>query len=79
MQLSKFPHLSANPSILGGKPYISGTRISVDLIIEWLASGAKKEDITNTYTLISEEAFNEALLYAAGFLKNDIYIDVKVA
>jgi uncharacterized protein (DUF433 family) len=77
--LSRFPLLSANPSILGGKPCISGTRISVDLLIEWLASGAKKEEIIKTHPLISEEAINEALLYASGFLKNDIYIDVKVA
>ncbi|MBC7864659.1 MAG: DUF433 domain-containing protein [Bacteroidia bacterium] len=75
--LPKFHPLSANPTILGGKPCVSGTRISVDLVIEWFASGANKEEIIKTHPLLSEEAINEALLYASGFLRNDINIDVK--
>jgi len=34
-----FPHIISDPEILGGKPCIAGTRISVALIMEWLGTG----------------------------------------
>ena len=33
------PRIILNPSVLAGKPVIRGTRISVDLVLELLASG----------------------------------------
>ncbi len=29
----------SDPAILGGKPCIKGTRISVEMVLEWVASG----------------------------------------
>lgn len=34
-----FDRITSNPAILGGKPIIRGTRISVEMILEWVASG----------------------------------------
>ena len=36
----QFDKISSNPNILGGKPCVKGSRISVELILEWMASGA---------------------------------------
>lgn len=33
-------YIVSDPEILSGKPIIKGSRISVQLILEWLASGA---------------------------------------
>ena len=43
--LERFDQLTSNPNILGGKPCIKGTRISVDIILEWVASGASIADL----------------------------------
>ena len=47
-----FTRIVSNPAILGGKPYIKGTRISVEMILEWVASGASRDDIVKSYTAV---------------------------
>ncbi len=37
--MNQFQHIVSNQGILGGKPCIKGTRISVQLILEWVAVG----------------------------------------
>ena len=44
-----FTRIVSNPAILAGKPCIKGTRISVEMILEWVASGASRNDIVNSY------------------------------
>jgi len=72
-----FHHISSNPEILGGKPCIKGTRISVEIILEWLASGASVQNILESYPHLSGESIQEAILYAASFMKNEILIEAK--
>ena len=43
----------SNPAILSGKPIIRGTRISVEMILDYLASGMSAEEITAEYPQIS--------------------------
>jgi uncharacterized protein (DUF433 family) len=38
-----------NPDILVGKPTIKGTRISVELILGWLAQGWTHEQVLENY------------------------------
>jgi len=38
-----------NPKILGGKPIIKGTRISVEFVLELLASGMPVDEIVEEY------------------------------
>ncbi len=75
----QFNYIQSNPAILNGKPCIKNTRISVDIIIEWLANGATVNDVLLQYPQLNQNAVNEALLYAANYLKNDAYFEVKVA
>ncbi len=56
-----------DPKVMGGKPVIRGTRISVDLILELLASGMTPKEIAKDYK-ISLEDVRAALLYAAKIL-----------
>ncbi len=66
----------ANPGILGGKPVIEGTRISVEHVLGLLANGMTNEEIISDYPILSEEGIRAALGYAARALKNDIVIDM---
>ncbi len=66
----------ANPRILGGKPIVEGTRLSVEHILGLLASGMSYEEIIADYPILTEESIRAVLGYAAKALRNEIYIDV---
>ena len=69
----------SNPGILGGKPCIRGTRISVEFVLELLASGATQEDILRAYPHLTAEQVKAAISYAARSLKNEVVWDVKLS
>lgn len=71
----EFHHIHSDIAILGGKPCIRNTRISVDMILEWVASGASVYDIVKTYPHLQIEAVKEAVLYASRFLQNEVIIE----
>ncbi len=65
MKLSNFQYIVSNPNILGGKPCLKDTRISVQIVLEWLDSGASIAAINAKYPHLSEAALQEAVLYAS--------------
>ncbi len=69
-----FDRLVSNPAVLGGKPCIKGTRISVEFILELVASGASRDDIFKTYPHLNGEDVEQTPRYAAEALKNDIVL-----
>lgn len=73
-----FQQIDYNPKILSGKPYIRGTRLSVEFILELFASGATRDEILQTYPQLTADAVEEALKYAAQSIRNDVLLDVKV-
>ncbi len=68
-----------NQKILGGKPIIKDTRLSVEFILNLLASGASKQEIIIDYPHITVEDIHACLLYAANSFKNDIYLELESA
>ncbi len=72
-----FEYIVHDNNILGGKPHIAGTRLSVEFILELFASGATKEEILRAYPQLTAEAIEEALRYAAQSVKNEIVLTVK--
>ncbi len=73
---SLFPNIISDPSILNGKPCIAGTRISVELIIDWLGTGGTLESIAQKHPLLTVELVMEAIRYVTRFARNEIVIDV---
>lgn len=51
----------ADPEHLGGKPRITGTRISVAFLLESLAAGLTIPEIVHAYPTLTEEAVRGAL------------------
>ena len=74
-----FLHVVSDPEGLGGKPCIAGTRISVELIMEWLGTGGTVESIAAKHPLLTPDLVMEAIRYAARFAKNEIIIEVQTA
>ncbi len=58
----------ANPEILGGKPILEGTRLSVQQILGLLAHGMSQNEIVDSVNIVVQ--------YAADALRNDVLIEV---
>ncbi len=54
----------SDPNILGGKPVIFGTRISVELILDRITSGMSMKDIIKDYPHISVKQIQAAISFA---------------
>ena len=61
----------SDPSVLGGKACVRGTRLSVDFLLELAASGAKQQEIVRQYPQLTGEGLAAAFQYAALALKGE--------
>lgn len=59
-----FTHIAYNPEILSGKPHIAGTRLSIEFILELVASGSTRDEILKAYPQLTAEAVEKALWYS---------------
>jgi uncharacterized protein (DUF433 family) len=73
-----FDRITSDPAILGGKPIIRGSRISVELILEWIASGATRDDIVRKHPHLSAADVEQALAYAAAAVRNEVLVTAEV-
>lgn len=60
-----FDRIELSPDVMGGKPCIRGTRVTVGTVVGLLAKGHFKEDVLRLYPYIKEEDISQALGYAA--------------
>lgn len=60
-----YPRIVSNPHILHGKPVIAGSRLSVEVLLENLASGATIEQLLDGYPFLTRDDIAAALEYAA--------------
>jgi uncharacterized protein (DUF433 family) len=67
--------IHVNPKVLCGKPIIRDTRISVELILEKLASGSSFSEIIYDYD-IAEDDIKAAIAYAYEIIANEDVIEV---
>jgi len=63
--------IAVDPSILAGKPIIKGTRISVELILDFLANGWTIETILENYPQLKKDDIIAVLKYATEILKEE--------
>jgi uncharacterized protein (DUF433 family) len=54
-----------NPKIMGGKPAVKGTRMTVEHLLKLLSQGWTIDDILKDYPHLSKEDVSAVLLYAA--------------
>lgn len=64
----------SDPDVLVGKPVIKGTRISVELILGWLANGWSFEQILESYPHVSRDDIHAALAFAAEMMQEEQYV-----
>jgi len=66
-----YTRIVSDPAILGGKPIVKGTRISVEFLLELFASGATRDEVLKAYPHLTPGDIEEALRYAVEALKHD--------
>lgn len=74
-----FDRINSEPGILGGKPIVRGTRISVQMILEWVASGATRDEIVRKHPQLTTVDVEQVLRYAAQATKNEILFTTQVS
>ena len=57
--------IAVDPSVLGGKPHVRGTRISVERGLEVLAQYPDRERLREDYPSLDDEALRQVLAFAA--------------
>ena len=53
-----------DPTILGGKPVVRGTRIPVELLLRKLSEGASVDDLLEAYPRLTEADVHAAIAHA---------------
>ena len=57
--------ISADASVMLGKPVIAGTRLTVEFIVERLADGWTEEELVQNYPGLTREQIHACLAYPA--------------
>lgn len=57
--------ISIDPNVCFGKPCIKGTRIWVSLILDYLASGMREEELLAEYPQLTHEDILATIAYGA--------------
>lgn len=69
--------IEINPKVMMGKPVIRGTRITVELILEKLASGCNEEGLLREYPKLTKSDIQAALSFAAKSIGSEEFLPAK--
>ena len=64
-------YIVADPQVMLGKPVVKGTRVTVELILEKLATGETIDDLLTAHPRLTRNTIQAALAYAAEALRAD--------
>lgn len=67
-----FDRITLDPNVMAGRACIRGTRITVSLIVNLVASGMNAAEIVEAYPDLEPEDVRQALLYAAWLAEDHI-------
>ncbi|MBE7436340.1 MAG: DUF433 domain-containing protein [Anaerolineales bacterium] len=62
----------SNPKVMMGQPVVSGTRITVDLILEELSAGESFAQLLKAHPRLTKEGIQAALKFAQEALRADV-------
>ena len=70
------PRISLTPGVMGGKPCIKGTRIPVDLLLDYLGSGDTIAGLLEGYPGLTEDDILAAIRFAADHVRTQGFVAV---
>lgn len=77
--MSKKQYIVADPAVMLGKPVVSGTRITVESVLERLAAGETIDQLLDAHPRLSRDGVLAALAYAAETLRSDTVYPVELS
>lgn len=63
--MTRFPRITSDPTVIGGRASIRGLRVSVSLVLNLVANGMQPGEIAEAYPELEEADVAEAIRYAA--------------
>lgn len=60
-----FDRITHDPNIMGGRPTVRGTRVTVGVVVSQIGAGRSIDDVLADYPYLSREDVLQALRYAA--------------
>jgi uncharacterized protein (DUF433 family) len=67
-------HIESIPGVMGGKPVIRGTRITVEIILDWLAAGWSEQEIFDNYPRLTPEGLKAVFAFAREIVSEQLYL-----
>ena len=58
-------HIVMDPETMAGKPTIKGTRLTVELILGWLANGWSHDDLIRSYPSLTPDELQAVLEFVS--------------
>jgi uncharacterized protein (DUF433 family) len=71
--------ITSDPNVMMGKPVVSGTRITVELILDKLAAGETVEQVLSEHPRLTPDAIRAAIAFAADALRADVVYPIEKA
>ena len=64
---------------MGGKPVVKGTRIPVEIILEWLAVGWSERELFENYPRLTPEALRAIYALSRQLVSEQLYVVPRAA
>ena len=65
MNTRRFPRITLDPDVMGGRACIRGLRVTVATVVGLLAAGRSVNEIMAAYPYLEREDIDQSLAYAA--------------
>ena len=72
MSMNDKPYITRDPTICGGEPVVTGTRVTVRTVLASLAEGMGTDDLLQEFPSLSREAIRAVIAFAAISAEEDL-------
>ena len=72
MTMNFRPFITRDPTICGGEPVITGTRVTVRTVLASLAEGMDADEVLADFPTLSREALRAVIAFAASSAEDDL-------
>lgn len=72
-------HIHSERDVMGGKPVIRGTRITVEIVLDWLAAGWSEAELFGNYPRLTPESLRAVFAFSREIVADQLYAVSKAA